>query len=52
MNLATILNKPVIILNIKYYENTVKGKIENILKELDYPSINIDKFKKEKFVKS
>ena len=51
MNLATILNKPVIILKSKYYGNTVKGKIENILKELDYPSINIDKFKKEKICK-
>ena len=47
MNLATILNKPVIILKSKYYGNTVKGKIENILNELDYPSINIDNFKKE-----
>ncbi len=46
MNYAIMQNKPVVILKSKYYGNTVKGRIKNIQKELDYPIMNIDKINK------
>lgn len=45
INYAIMQDKPIIILKSKYLGNTVKGKIQNIEKELNYPSINIDEFK-------
>jgi molybdopterin-binding protein len=44
-------NKPIIILKSKYLGNTIKGKIDNIIKELNYPVINIDQSKKIDFRK-
>lgn len=51
MNFAIMQNKPIIILKSKYLGNTIKGKIDNIIKELNYPVINIDQSKKIDFKK-
>ena len=51
INYAIMQNKPILILKSKYYGNTTKGKIENLQKELNYPTINIDQFKKYDFIK-
>ena len=51
VNYAIIQNKPIFILKSKYYGNTTKGKIKNFQKESNYPTINIDQFKKYDFIK-
>ena len=50
INYAIMQNKPILILKSKYYGNTTKGKIENLQKELNYPIINIDQFKRYNFI--
>lgn len=44
INNAIIHNKPIIILYSKFFGNTVKGKLNNISKELNLPMLNIDEF--------
>lgn len=46
INNAIIQNKPNIILRSKYFGNTVKGKIKNFQKELNYPIIDLENFNK------
>jgi len=50
INYAIMQNKLILILKSKYYGNTTKGKIENLQKELNYPIINIDQFKRYNFI--
>ena len=49
MNFAIIQNKPIFIIKSKHFGNTVKNKIINIKKELNYPVINLDSFNKYNF---
>ena len=51
INYAIMQNKPIFILNSKYYGNTTKNKIKNTQKQLNYPTIDIDHFKKYNFIK-
>ena len=51
MNYAIIQNKPIFIINSRYFGNTVKNKIKNIKKELNYPIINVDNFDQYNFKK-
>jgi hypothetical protein len=51
MNYAIIQNKPIFIIKSRYFGNTVKNKIKNIKKELNYPIINVDNFDQYNFKK-
>jgi hypothetical protein len=51
MNYAIIQNKPIFIIKSRHFANIANDKIKYIKKELNFPIINVDNFKKQKFKK-